>query len=162
MFYLIGVEHSVQSIPVTGVETPNQTEYRACLEQAIHTFKPAVVGEEYSKDSLARAEHVNREPQEYFTREIAEKARVKHVLCDPDLKTRMAIGYQSMLCWPQLVAELREPVPDSEHDSLCKGLEIVKDMPIREKYWLNQLKPFLERTSLSFAVTAMSRASWSF
>lgn len=145
MFYLIGVEHSVQSIPVTGVETPNHTEYRACLEQAIHTLKPAVVGEEYNKDALARAEFVNRARQEFFTRKIAEKAGVKHVLCDPDLKTRMAIGYQSMLCWPQLVAELREPVLDSEHDLLCKGLEIVKDMPIREKYWLNQLKPFNEK-----------------
>src|SRR6266480_869398 len=145
MFYLIGVEHSVQSIPVTRVETSNHTEYRVCLERAIHTYKPAVVGEEYNNDAFARAEFVKRETQEFFTRKIAEKAGVKHVLCDPDLKTRMAIGHQSMLCWPQLVAELREPVPDSEQDLLCKGLEIVKDMPIREKYWLSQLKPFLEK-----------------
>jgi hypothetical protein len=40
MFYLIGVEHGVQSVPVTGVETPNHTEYRVSLEQAIRTCKP--------------------------------------------------------------------------------------------------------------------------
>ena len=145
MFYLIGVEHGVQSVPVKGVEIPNHTEYRACLEQAIHTYKPAVVGEEYNKDAFARAEFVNRGPQEYFTRKIAEKAGVKHALCDPDLKTRMAIGYQSPLCWSPLIDNLSEPLPDSEHDLLCRGLEIIFDIPIREQYWLNQLKPFLEK-----------------
>jgi hypothetical protein len=145
MFYLIGVEHSVQSIPVTGVETPNHTEYRTCLNEAIHTYKPAVVGEEYSKDSLTRAEYVNREPQEYFTKNIAENAGVKHVLCDPDLKTRMTIGYQSAYCWSQLISKLWERVPDSDLDLLSRGLEIVFDVPLREEYWVNQLKSFLEK-----------------
>jgi hypothetical protein len=145
MFYLIGVEHGVQSIPVTGIETPNHTEYRVCLEQAIHTYKPAVVGEEYNKDAFARAEFVKREPQEFLTRKIAERAGTMHVLCDPDLKTRMAIGYQSPYCWLQLIDKLAEPVPDSETEWLSKGLEIVFDIPIREQYWLNQLKPFLEK-----------------
>jgi len=143
MLYLIGVEHGVQSVPVTGAETPNHTEYRVCLEQAIHTYKPVVVGEEYSQDSLSRAEYVNREPQEFFTRKIAEKARVKHLLCDPDLKTRLAMGYQSPFCWSQLISELSEPVSQSECHLLSRGLEIVKDIPVREQYWVNQLKQFL-------------------
>jgi hypothetical protein len=144
MFYLIGVQHSVQSIPVTGVETPSHTEYRACLEQAIHTYKPAVVGEEYNQDALNRAAW-NQEPQEFFTRNVAQKAGVKPMLCDPDLKTRMAIGYQSPYCWSQLIDKLSEPVPDSDSELLSKGLEIAFDIPIREQYWLNQLKPFLEK-----------------
>jgi len=73
MFYLIGVEHGVQSIAVTRVETPGHTEYRVCLEQAIHTYKAVVVGEEYNKDAFARAEFVKREPQDFFTRKIAER-----------------------------------------------------------------------------------------
>ena len=145
MFHLIGVEHSVQSIPVTGVETPNRAEYRVCLEQAIQTYKPAAVGEEYNKDSLARAEYVGREPQEFFTRKIADKAGVKHVLCDPDLKIRLAMGYRSPYCWSQLISELWERVPDSERDLLSRGLEIVFDIPLREQYWVDQLKSFLDK-----------------
>lgn len=143
MFYLIGVEHSVQSIPATGVETPNHTEYRACLEQSIHTYKPAVVGEEYSQDSLNRASY--RGPQEFLTRKIAEKAGVKHMLCDPDFSTKKAMGYQSQYCWSLLIAELWDRVPDSERDLLSRGLEIVKDIPLREQYWLNELKPVLQK-----------------
>lgn len=142
MFYLIGVQHSVQSIPVKGLETPYHTEYRACLEQAIRTYKPAVVGEEYSQDSLNRAAY--REPQEFFTKEIAEKAGVKHMLCDPDFETRKTMSYQSQYCWSLLIAELWHRIPDSERDLLSRGLEIVKDIPLREQYWLNELKPVLQ------------------
>lgn len=140
MFYLIGVEHSVQSIPP---ETAYHTTYRLCLEQAIQNYKPAVVGEEYSEHALARAAFVNRAPQDYFTKIIAQKVNVEHALCDPDLKTRMKIGYQSRLCWTQLIDKLWDRVPDSERDLLSAGLEIVKDIPIREQYWLGQLNPFL-------------------
>jgi hypothetical protein len=143
MFYLIGVEHKVQSVPVTGVETPDHAEYQTCLEQAIRNYKPAAFGEEYSQDALNRASI--REPQEFFTRKVAEIAGVKHVLCDPDFKTKKTMGYQSRYCWSLLIAELWERVPDSERDSLSSGLEIVFDIPIREQYWLNQLKPFLEK-----------------
>lgn len=143
MFFLIGVEHRVQSVPVTGVETPNHVEYRACLEQAIHTSKPAVVGEEYSQDALNRASYQG--PQEFFTRKIAERAGVKHMLCDPDFKAKKAMGYQSQYCWSLLIAELWDRVPDSERDLLSRGLEIVKDIPLRELYWLNELKPVLQK-----------------
>jgi hypothetical protein len=145
VFHLIGVEHSVQSISVNGPEAAHHMEYRACLEQAIHTYKPTVVGEEYSQDSLNRAAYVNREPQEFFTRKIAVRAGVKHMLCDPDLKARMAMGYQSPYCWSQLISCLWERVADSERDSLSRGLEIVFDIPIREQYWLNQLKSLFEK-----------------
>jgi hypothetical protein len=44
-----------------------------------------------------------------------------------------------------LISELWERVPDSERDLLSRGLEIVFDIPLREQYWVDQLKSFLDK-----------------
>src|SRR4029077_7139372 len=67
VFYLIGVEHKVQYISKDGTESANHAEFRVCLQQAIEDFRPSVVAEEFSNDSLARATWLsNGVPQEFF------------------------------------------------------------------------------------------------
>jgi hypothetical protein len=52
-------------------ETANHIKYRQCLEQAIQTYQPMVVAEEYSTDALGRSKLLRNRPQEFFTRKVA-------------------------------------------------------------------------------------------
>ena len=145
MVYLIGVEHRVQSIARDSSETADQTKYGECLEQAIHSYNIALVAEEYSEDSLTRAQFSNPSVvQEFFTERIAIRAGVKHMLCEPKLKSRFQMGCQGRERWSELLAELGDTVSDDELDPLGIALEINKEWPIREKYWLDQLKPVIK------------------
>jgi hypothetical protein len=47
MFYLIGVTHEVQSIPLAVKKQPTTEAFRLCLEQTIQEYQPAFVAEEY-------------------------------------------------------------------------------------------------------------------
>ena len=138
MIYLIGVEHEVQSISVGGDETANHIKYRRCLEQAIRTHQPTVVAEEYSDDALGKYALLRQTPQEFFTRQIAAQWSVKHLLCDPDLKTKSALGYQGESTWWTHIFGLWTH-QSSDLELLPAALEVVKDFPIRESYWLQQL-----------------------
>jgi len=143
MIYLIGVEHRVQSIPVGGEETADQNKYRLCLEQAIQQYQPTVVAEEYSEDALKRSELLGNRPQEFFTRKITTARNVKHVLCDPDLKTKYSMGYQERTGWAMQISRLSMRDSRLDRRLLPAALEVLKDFPLREKYWLRQLKDVL-------------------
>jgi hypothetical protein len=143
--YLIGVEHRVQSIPTNGPEIADHKAYRLCLEQAIQDYKPAVVAEEYSKASLDRVQFVNPSvPYEFFTQKIATNAGVEPMLCEPELKLRFQMGCQGRERWSELLADLDNIIPADECGSLGMALEINKEWPIREKYWLDQLEPAIK------------------
>lgn len=143
MIYLIGVEHRVQSIAVDSEETADHTKYRRCLEQTIRTHRPAVVAEEYSDDALSKATFVKNTPQEFFTRKITRACNVEHLLCDTDLKTKCSMGYQGESGWQMLLLDLWTPQSQSEMELLGAALEVLKDFPLRENYWLRQLEQVL-------------------
>lgn len=144
MIYLIGVEHRVQSISVGAGETADHTKYRLCLEQAIHKYRPTVVAEEYSDDALRISAFVKGGTQEFFTRKIATARSVKHLLCDPDVKTKYSAGYQERTGWGIQISQLRTRESPSEQTLLAAALEVVRDFPIREAYWLQKLQDCLE------------------
>jgi hypothetical protein len=145
MIYLIGVEHRVQSIPVGGEETADQNKYRLCLEQAIQQYQPTVVAEEYSEDALKRSEISGKGPQEFFTRKITTTRNVKHVLCDPDLKTKYSMGYQERGGWAMQISRLPTCESPLDRTLLPAALEVLKDFPLRENYWLQRLKDVLRQ-----------------
>jgi hypothetical protein len=74
---------------------------------------------------------------------------VKHLLCDAPLKGKYSMGYQGWDGWEAQISRIG--VQLSECD-LPRALEIVKDFPLREDYWLNlplHALPFhIERQSL--------------
>lgn len=144
MIYLIGVEHKVQSISVGAEETADQTKYRLCLEQAIQEYRPAVVAEEYSDDALRISAFVKGGTQEFFTRKITAATSVKHLLCDPDVETKYSMGYQGPEGWEIQISQLQTRESPSEQKLLAAALEVVKDFPIRENYWLQELQDCLQ------------------
>lgn len=140
MFYLVGVDHSVQT-QVTGfTDTPAQEEFRACLECAIQEYKPELIGEEFSDDALRVVRKFSKQPVELLTKKIAEAAGVRHRLCDTDLATKARLGYQGQDGWGLLLEALPDSIEHSELQCLKFALEIYKDFPLREQHWLNRLK----------------------
>jgi hypothetical protein len=143
VIHLIGVEHSVQSIAIGAKETADQTRYRCCLEEAIERYRPLVVAEEYSEDALNRATYLHG-PQEFFTGKIAARLGVKHRLCDTSIKAKCLLGCQTAAGWKKLLPRRLEGHDDlAGHACLPEGLEVVKDFPLRENYWLEQLNDVL-------------------
>jgi hypothetical protein len=142
MFYVIGVEHNVQSIGKDGVETTDHKDFRLCLEEAIDRYKPIAVAEEYSNDALGAAALLKRTSQDFFTKKIASEAGVTHMLCDPDVKTKAEMGYQEKYGWGYHLDALWERIPYSDRALLSGALEIAKDFPLRENYWLRELRDF--------------------
>jgi hypothetical protein len=143
MLYLIGVMHEVQSISVGGEETADHTSYRLCLERTIQEYEPAFIAEEYSDDALSMSAVRRNEPQEFFTKKVATSRNVEHLLCDAPLKVKYSMGYQGWDGWEIQISRIGLPLYDCE-DLLPRALEIVKDFPIREDYWLNQLRHILQ------------------
>jgi hypothetical protein len=143
MFYLIGVRHEVQSISVSGEETTDHTAFRLCLEQAIQEYEPAFVAEEYSEDALNMSALRRNRPQEFFTRKVATSRNVKHLLCDAPLKVKFSMGYQGWDGWEIQISRIGEQLSECD-ELLPRALEIVKDFPLREDYWLNQLRDVLQ------------------
>jgi hypothetical protein len=143
MFYLVGVEHGVQSKSKDATETAEQAEYRSSLERAIKAFKPAILAEEFNKDALERAAFVRKAPQEPFTKQIAFEAGISHMFCEPDLYTKLDFGYQGRDGWLHHIDGLWEQVPEPNRSLLAGALEIMKDFPLREELWLNQMKDVL-------------------
>jgi hypothetical protein len=143
MIYLIGVMHGVQSISVGSEETADHTRYRLYLERTIQDYEPEFVAEEYSDDALSMSALRRNRPQEFFTKRVATSRNVGHLLCDAPLKAKYSMGYQGWDGWEIQISRIGEPSYDCD-DLLPRALEIVKDFPIREDYWLNQFRHILQ------------------
>ena len=132
MIYFIGVEHEVQSISVGDEETADQTTFRHCLEHAIETYGPTTVAEEFSDDALKKCALLRCKDQEFFTRRIATAMDVKHLLCDPDLRTKYStMRYQEKTGWQMQLSQLQLRISRSESELFAAALEVTKDFPPR-------------------------------
>jgi hypothetical protein len=145
MIYLIGVEHGVQSISVGDEETADHIKYRLCLEQTIDKYRPTIVAEEYSDDALNQSAIVRHRPQEFFTRKITTAKSVNHILCDPGRRIKYSMGYQEHTGWEMQISRLGTRKSPSDRKLLAAALEVLKDFPLREDYWLRQLKDVLQQ-----------------
>lgn len=146
MIYLIGVEHGVQCQTKGAAETPEHTEFRTCLEQAIGVHKPILIAEEFNEESLQTREMTRQAPQEPFTKKIADGAGIRHKFCEPDLKTKLALGYQGTSGWLHHIDEMWDQVTEPKRTLLAGALEVLKDFPAREQYWLNKMQGALKES----------------
>jgi hypothetical protein len=143
MIYLIGVEHGAQSKTQGATESAQQAEFRTCLEQAIKTYKPTLVAEEFNHDAMKTASIVRQAPQEAFTKQIAGEEGIAHMFCEPDLYTKLDFGYQGTSGWLHHIDGLWEEIPEPSRSLLAGALEIGKDFPPREEFRLDQMKDVL-------------------
>jgi hypothetical protein len=139
LVYLIGVEHSVHVIPLNGNETPPHRLYRAALEKAIQDFRVEVVAEEFSLDALQiRSLAIQHE---LFTKKIADKLGAEHLLCDtPNSVKYKTLGCQGIDGWRDQLFEWDLKSNFVTTEVLARALDIVRDHPLREEYWYEQIR----------------------
>jgi hypothetical protein len=143
LIYLIGVEHRVQSIAVNAAEFPDQSKYRAVLEHAIRDHNLKIVAEEYSQDALKSASLFA--PKEFFTKRIADEFNARHLLCDTPFNYKYKdLGFQGIDGWIEQLDQLKVKPSTGKIEVLARALEVVKDIPLRENYWLKQLDESLK------------------
>jgi hypothetical protein len=131
MFYLIGVNHLVQSLKGGATPTPENLYYASCLAEAIVRLKPTLVAEEESRESLRGRISIA---------EALALNRVDHVLCDPEKRERKAIGYR---CFWDLQARIYQEdrgISDQECEVRATAIEIAREFGKREDYWLVSTK----------------------
>lgn len=128
--YIIGVNHAVQwdhALPAT-------VDYMQYLEKQIKRFNIDLVAEEFSEEALrwANADHTT-------SNQVSIKLLNKSsVLCDPDDRIREIVGYPTQA---ELEKKFGTRSVVNGTDEYKKRREYEKDFfPIREKYWLDQLK----------------------
>jgi len=137
MFYLVGVDHTVQAKP-KGVElTEEQHRFRLCLIEAIKTSEPVLVAEEYSQHAIAMRTKDTGLEHESVTEPIARALGVEHRFCDPARAIREQMGYMESA---EIVLELDwGTLSQQEINDKALAIEIAKFWPMREEFWLDQI-----------------------
>jgi hypothetical protein len=82
--------------------------------------------------------HKNRLPKRF-----ADSAGIRHMFCEPDLKTKLALGYQGTSGWLHHIDEMWDQVTEPKRTLLAGALEVFKDFPPREQCWLNKIQDAL-------------------
>jgi hypothetical protein len=138
MFYIIGVDHRVQSKPKGVPDSDDQRTYVACLTQAIEQYKPVLVAEEFSDYALRKVSKDTRQEHESLTKATADK--IPHRFCDPDPDTRRQLGcFEGPELSQQMFVEGFEDLSSTELRDRGYALEAAKSWPVREQFWLDQL-----------------------
>ena len=131
MFYIIGVNHLVQSLKGGAKPTPENLSYASCLDEAIVRLKPTLVAEEESRETLRGRSSI--------AEGLALKFHVEHVLCDPEKAERYAIGYR---CFTELKTRIYQEdqgILDHECEVRATAIEIAREFGKREDYWLKSI-----------------------
>jgi len=133
MLYVIGLAHRAQT-RLHGVE-PNdaQKKFSSCLSSTVETVRPAFIAEEFSEEALAEIS------QDSIAKEIAFESGIQHKFCDPNSDERHAIGYRDYV---SIFMGLNEELSEEERRRKARAIEICRYFPLREEFWLEQLKEF--------------------
>jgi hypothetical protein len=128
MFYIIGVNHLVQSLEGGSMPTAENLHYASCLKGAIVTLKPTLIAEEESRETLRERNSI--------AQALALKFEVEHVLCDPEKAGRQAIGYRCIRELKQRIRQKDRSILDHEREVRATAIEIAREFGKREEYWL--------------------------
>ena|ERR1039458_9153311 len=131
MFYLIGVNHLVQSLEGEATPTPENLSYASCLDEAIVKLKPTLIAEEQSRESLRGRISIA---------EALARNRVDHVLCDPEKRERKAIAYRCLRDLQARIYQESRDISDQECEVRATAIEIAREFGKREDYWLASIK----------------------
>jgi hypothetical protein len=137
MIYFIGVDHRVQAKAKGAEPSEEQKRFAECLTNAIQAIRPVLVAEEYSLEALRMCQERTKMEHESITEPIARSLGVEHRFCDPDKDARRKMEYREG--W-QISVGL-DPTDLTNQDLNDKGLalEIAKEWPKREQFWLDQI-----------------------
>jgi hypothetical protein len=131
MFYIIGVNHLVQSLSVGATPTPENLSYTSCLNDAIVRLKPTLIAEEESRESLG---------ERISIAEALARNRVDHILCDPEERERKAIGYRCLGDLQSRIYQENQGISDHECEVRATAIEIAREFGKREDYWLTAME----------------------
>jgi len=133
VFHLIGVAHRIQSHESGQQLNEDQTRLSQCLTHLVDEVKLVVIGEEQSQEALGKRVSI---PQE-----IAQKAGIEPIFCDPDSKQRQAMGYRDRqdIGTDLFLGDDGWDLSAVELDAKAGAIEIVRYFPLRERFWLERL-----------------------
>ncbi len=133
--YLVGANHAVQwdrSLSAT-------VDYMQYLEVQIKNLDIDFVAEEFSEEAL-RKNKVECTTSDEVSKKLLRK---NSFLCDPDEQTRGEIGYPTQAQLRQRFG-IRSAILGTNEYKARKEYERTF-WPIRERYWLDQIKNFSQR-----------------
>ena len=138
MLYIILLSHKFQ----WKRDLPKSSQFKNYLKEKIKTLNIDLIAEEYSKEALA---WVNEKTT--IAQDIALEFNIVHKFCDPGKEARKRIGYISRAKIKQNLG-FKEPIEfDTPEDN-----EIMKEQRKfyhkRERYWLEQLTPYIDKNIL--------------
>jgi hypothetical protein len=131
IFYLIGVEHSVQEFR-NGKITEGNLAFANCLEQAISTFRPTFIAEEHSLEALGTAKSI--------ANAIAYKHGLEHAFCDPTTKQKEVLGYRDLECLKEKVRKSDSLLLPDDIAVRANAIQIAREFRKREEFWLDSIK----------------------
>ncbi len=147
MFHLIGVAHRVQAQKKGEELSADQKEFVKRLGDAIKAIKPVLVAEEFSEHALRKLSKDNGTEFESVTRTVAESCGVEYRGCDPDDAARKKMGYVegSDIALRLAMSDDGNGLSNAEINDRGFATEVAKYWPLREAFWLDQLRDVLER-----------------
>jgi hypothetical protein len=137
MLYIIGLDHCAQARKPGITPTKAQQAFADCLRRTIAQVRPSLIAEEDSEEALADRHKIS------IAQEIAGETGIEHRFCDPTRKERKAIG-----CVDRQALEREMPKDDDEDLSFeetrikALAIEIGRNSPRRERFWLERLDEF--------------------
>lgn len=132
MFYIIGVNHLVQSLAAGAAPTPGNLQYASCLNEAITKLVPTLIAEEESRETLRGRDSI--------AEALALRFGVAHSLCDPESAERQAIGYRDIKELKQRIRKKCRGIPEDECELRATAIEIGQEFGKREDYWLDSIR----------------------
>jgi hypothetical protein len=132
MFYIIGVNHLVQSLAGGTTPTPENLHYASFLNNAILRLKPTLIAEEESRETLKGRNSI--------AEALALRFGTAHALCDPETESRRAIGYRGIRELKQRIRKKHRGILESECELRATAVEIGQEFSKREDYWISSIR----------------------
>jgi len=146
MFYLIGVNHDVQRHAPGAEFEAHQVELERCLSAAIEKCRPALIAVEESEDTLKDKRKGVCVVYESIPRNFARRHAIEPMLCEPsdDWKAQHGCMDSLTLHLELSVSDLLRGIPSNQEKAAIAAVGMALFFPLREKYWLDQFKDYLQ------------------
>jgi len=135
--YLIGVDHEIQYLP-----SNSDLSLLQFLQQKIRQLGIVLIAEELSQEAIERQENLIKTKVDSISRHVAEITGIEHRFCDPNNSERESLGIPS-------TSDIRRKLGlKAGQDEPKVEREKRKYWPVREQFWLEQIKDRIEEKLL--------------
>ncbi len=133
MVYLIGVDHKSQYLASKSSRSLLQF-----LQQKVRQLSIVLIAEELSQEAIEREENLRKTKVDSTARVVAEITDIEHRFCDPNSSERRTLGIPS-------TSDIRRKLGlKAAQDEAKVKEEERKYWPVREEFWLEQIKDRIE------------------